>query len=152
MKKLAISLVVVLAACTTSRVATPSSSSSGSQTGAGSAEGAVNAYMAAMKARDLQAMSAVWGTARGSVRETMSRDQIEKSGTIVMGLMCPDEFKVTGNIDADAGKRQVRGQMKRGQKSVDLTFIAVKGPKDRWYVEDVPLGGDLPQRLQQFCR
>ena len=108
--------------------------------------------MAAMKTRDLQAMSAVWGTARGSVRETMPREQMEKSGTIVMGLLCPEEFRVLGNVEGDGGRRQIRGQMKRAQRTIDLTLIAVEGPRKRWYVEDVPLNGDLPQRLQAFCR
>jgi hypothetical protein len=147
MKKLVIALAVVLAACS-SRGGGPS----GSQTGAASPEAAVNAYMAAMKSRDLQAMSAVWGTARGSVRETMPRDQMEKSGTIVMGLMCPDEFRVLNNVAGDGGRRQLRGQMKRGERTIDVTFITVQGPASRWYVEDVPLNGDLPQRLQAFCR
>ena len=148
MKSLAIALVLVLAGCSSRGGSGPS----GSQTGASSAEGAVNAYMAAMKARDLQAMSAVWGSARGSVRETMSRDQMEKNGTIVMGLMCPDEFRVTSNVAGDGGRRELRGQMKRGQRTIDLTFVAIEGPGKRWYVEDVPLNGDLPQRLQAFCR
>jgi hypothetical protein len=108
--------------------------------------------MAAMKARDLQAMSAVWGSARGSVRETMSRDQMEKSGTIVMGLLCPEGFRVLGSSAGDAGRRVIRGQMTRGQRTIDVTFVTVQGPASRWYVEDVPLNGDLPQRLQSFCR
>jgi hypothetical protein len=108
--------------------------------------------MASMKARDLQAMSAVWGTARGSVRETMPRDQMERSGTIVMGLLCPDEFRVLGSSPGDAGRRMIRGQMTRGERAIDLTFVTIQGPASRWYVEDVPLNGDLPQRLQAFCR
>jgi hypothetical protein len=147
-KKLAIAFAVVVVAACSSR----GGGSSGSQTGATSPEAAVNAYMAAMKARDLQAMSAVWGSSRGSVRETMQREQMEKSGTIVMGLMCPDDFKVMGNVAHDDGRRQIRGQMKRGMQSIDLTFVTVQGPGGRWYVEDVPLNGDLPQRLQAFCR
>jgi len=42
--------------------------------------------------------------------------------------------------------------MKRGTRTIDLTFITIQGPGSRWYVEDVPLNGDLPQRLQGFCR
>jgi hypothetical protein len=108
--------------------------------------------MAAMKAKDLQAMSAVWGTSRGSVRETMDRGTMEKSGTIVMGLLCPEDFRVTGQVTADAGRRNLRGQMKRGTRTFDLNFLVVQGPENRWYVEDVPFPGDTPQRLQAFCR
>jgi hypothetical protein len=83
----------------------------------------------------------------------MSRDQMEKSGTIVMGLMCPEEFRVLSNNAGDGGRRELRGQMKRGPRTIDVTFITIQGPpNNRWYVEDVPLNGDLPQRLQAFCR
>jgi hypothetical protein len=147
MKKLAYSLLIIAAACS-SRGGGPT----GSETGATSPEAAVNAYMAAMKARDLQAMSAVWGSARGSVRETMSRENMERSGTIVMGLLCPEDFRITSNTVGDEGRRHIRGQMQRGTRSIEVSFITIRGPDSRWYVEDVPLQGDLPQRLQAFCR
>ena len=139
-------LVAVVAAC--HNVAT----SSGSMTGATSAEGAVNAFLAAAKARDLQAFSAVWGSSKGSVRTTMDRTAMEQRGMIIMGLLCPDEYHVTGWTAGTGSQRNVRAQLKRGAKTIDVDLVTVPGPAKRWYVEDVPLGGDLPQRLQAFCR
>jgi hypothetical protein len=149
-KRLGTVLLVVLlgnlAACHNS------GSASGSVTGATSAEGAVNAFLAAAKARDLQALSAVWGTARGSVRETMDRTSMETRGTIIMGLLCPDESHVTGWSAGTGAQRNVRAQMKRGTKVIDVEFVTIPGPAKRWYVQDFPVNGDLPQRLQAFCR
>lgn len=147
MKKLVLALVIATAAC-----ASRGSAPNGMATGASSAEGAVNAYIAASKARDLQALSAVWGTSKGSVRETMERAEFESRGTIVMALLCPDEHRVTSQLTGQGGRRTLRVQLQRRGRSMDVSFITVQGPRDRWYVEDIPLRGDLPQQLQNFCR
>jgi hypothetical protein len=159
MKKI-IALSVLVAACSSSPTPSgvsstapaPRTAPSGSMTGAASAEAAVKAYLDASKARDLQAMSAVWGTTTGSVRETMDRQSMEQRGTIVMGLLCPESYEITSSGTGQGGRRNYRVALKRGTKAVDVSMITVKGPQNRWYVEDFPLDGDLPQRLQQLCR
>ena len=46
--------------------------------GAATPAAAVDAFLAAAKAEDLQAMSAVWGTPTGSVRDQIPRDELDK--------------------------------------------------------------------------
>jgi hypothetical protein len=157
MKKLAVMLVVLLSACssssTPSGMGSPSPRTAGSSmTGASSADAAVKAYLDASKARDLQALSAVWGSSSGSIRETEDRKLVEERGMIVMGLLCLDSYDITGSSSGQGGRRNFRVALKRGTRSVDVDFITIRGPSDRWYVEDFPLNGDLPQRLQQMCR
>jgi hypothetical protein len=146
-KKLMLVVVAATVACH-GRGAAPN----GMTTGASSAEGAVNAYIAASKARDLQALSAVWGTSKGSVRETLDRAEFESRGTIVMALICPDEHRITNQLTGQGGRRTLRVQFQRGGRTIDVSFVTVPGPADRWYVEDIPMRGDLPQQLQSFCR
>ena len=157
MKKLTMLMALALAACGGgggSARPTASVAPSGAQTGAGSAEGAVTLYIDALKARDIQALSAVWGSSSGSVRNTMDRAELEKRGMTLMGLFCPESYKVTGQTAGLEGRRNVQVQMSRATRVVDVVFVTVTAADKRWYVEDIPMprGGDLPQRLQYFCR
>jgi hypothetical protein len=145
-KRLSTALLVLLAGCHNGGTAP------GAMTGAASAEAAVNAFLAAAKARDLQALSAVWGSNKGSVRTTQDRPAWEKNGTILMGLLCPEDSHVTGWTAGTGAQRNVRAQLRRGTKTIEVEFITTPGPQKRWFVEDMPLSGDLPQRLQAFCR
>jgi len=124
----------------------------GMMTGGSSPEDAVNAYIAAVKARDLQAMSAIWGTERGPARETMERVQMERSETIVMGLFCTDEEARVTRKASGTGTRQILTvELKRKSATVSTNFTTIPGPRNRWYVEDVDLGSDKPKRMQALC-
>jgi hypothetical protein len=146
-KKLTTVLLVVLTACHNG-----TSAPSGLPTGGATPEAALNAYMAAVKARDLQAMSAAWGSAKGPARETMERVQMEKSETIVMGLFCDEEFRILRKNAGDGGREILNVELKRGTKMMTVNFTTIPGPAKRWYVEDVDLKSDIPQRLQNMCR
>jgi hypothetical protein len=119
---------------------------SGSVTGATSPERAVDAFIAAAKAQDLQALGGVWGTARGAARETMARDELEKRELILIRLLCQDRASVTGSTPGPDGRRLLTLDMSRGGRTVPVTFTAVRGPQERWYVEDVEVA-----RLQDLC-
>ncbi|MGH7621426.1 MAG: hypothetical protein ACREMU_03720, partial [Gemmatimonadaceae bacterium] len=55
-----------------------SGSSHGQLTGAAAPRLAVEQFMAAARAQDLQAFSAIWGSEKGSARDIVPRDQLEK--------------------------------------------------------------------------
>ncbi|HKS07024.1 MAG TPA: hypothetical protein VJR92_11975 [Gemmatimonadaceae bacterium] len=141
MKRFATVLLISVAACHRGTAPT------GSGTGAGSPEAAVNAFIAAAKAQDIQAMSTVWGTARGPVRATMPRDEMDQRLIIMMQLMCQEDARVVGKSPAPEGKQFVRVELKRGATAVQLNFTTVEGPSSRWYVFDFD-----NSRLQTFCR
>lgn len=140
MKKLSTVLLVLLAACHRGGVA-------GSATGASSPEGAVNAFLAAAKAQDLQAMSVVWGTTDGPVRATMPRDELDKREIIMIRLLCQADGRVVGKSPGPSGHQLVRVELKRATAAVEVNFTTVQGPRSRWYVLDFE-----NSRLQALCR
>lgn len=107
----------------------------------------MNAFISAAKAQDIQAMSTVWGTARGPVRATMARDELDRRLIIMMRLLCHDDARVVGKSPAPEDKQFVRVELKRGPNALELNFTTVEGPSSRWYVNDFD-----NTRLQAFCR
>jgi hypothetical protein len=114
--------------------------------GASSPEAAVNAFMTAAKAQDLQAMSEVWGTSRGSVRETMERTEMERRQLVLISLLCQEGSQLLGSTPGTDGRRLLRVEMTRSNRTVPVIFTTVRGPGDRWFVEDLEV-----LRLQELC-
>lgn len=114
--------------------------------GAASPERAVDAFLAAAKAQDLQALGGVWGTARGPARETMPREELERRELILIRLLCQDRAQVTSSSAGTDGRRVLRLDMTRGTRTVPVTFTTIQGPEQRWYVEDVEV-----VKLQELC-
>jgi hypothetical protein len=115
-------------------------------TGASSPEGAVDAFIKAAAAQDLQAMGAVWGTARGAARETIERSELERRELIMIRLLCQEEFRVVSAAPGVDGRRALRLDMTRAGRTVPVTFTTIQGPGARWYVEDVEVA-----KLQELC-
>lgn len=140
MKRLTAVVVLLLAACR----ATPS----GLMTGASTPEAAVTAFIGAAKAQDLQAVTAVWGTNKGSVRETMPRGDMERRATIIVRLLCQDEFRIVRSEQGIDDTQVVVVDLLRRGARLPRRFTTVKGPSERWYVEGFP----VDDAIQQFCR
>lgn len=140
MKGLTLVLVVLLAAC--------SGAATGSMTGESTPEAATTAFINAAKAQDLQAMTAVWGTSRGSVRETRSRSENERLAIIVAQLLCQDQFRIVGKAPGVDGRQLVRVELQKGASTLPRRVTTVQGPGQRWYVEDF----EMDASIQQFCR
>ncbi|MEO6445639.1 MAG: hypothetical protein ABIZ91_11715 [Gemmatimonadaceae bacterium] len=105
-------------------------------TGAPAPRLAVEQFMAAVKAQDLQAMSVVWGTAKGPARDQLERTELEKREIIMQGCYDHDRYRIIDEGPAPDGERVVRVEVTRGTKSAIPSFAVVKGPSDRWYVRD----------------
>lgn len=133
---------------TTSGGSTTSPSTAANATGASSARGAVDAFMAAVKAQDLQLMSTLWGTAKGPAREQMERDELEKRLVIMHCYMQHDNWSFAeDNARLQAGGRQEFAvELRKKGLRAKTTFTTVRGPMDRWYVEIVDV-----QPLRDFC-
>lgn len=108
---------------------------------------AVELFLGAVKAQDLQAMSTVWGTAKGPARDQMERTELEKREIIMQGCYDHDKFRILDESPADDGKRQFRVEITKGDVTATPRFTTVKGPSDRWYVEDADI-----QAVRQLCR
>lgn len=147
MRKL-ICLVVLLAACRSAQPAPVATTPAGpgSATGAATARGAVLAFLGSVRAEDLQAMSAVWGTTNGPARDALPRPELEKRELIMMCYFRHDSARILGEAPGTGGKSVFSVELKRGGLTGSTNFYVVPGPEHRWYVESADLNP-----LRRFC-
>ena len=138
MKKVAIALLV-FAAC---RPVAP-----GSMTGAPTPAAAVEGFLAAVRAQDIQAMSVVWGTTRGPARDQMDRAELEKRELVLMCFFDHERFRLLGETPGLQGGRQFRVELTKGPYTRVTNFYTVQGPSDRWYVENADI-----DPVKDLCR
>ena len=82
---------------TTSPVgAAPEPARSSNVTGGSSPRSAVEAFLTAVKAQDIQGMSVIFGTSRGPSRDNMSREELEKRLVILQCYFDADKFRILG--------------------------------------------------------
>lgn len=135
--------LLFLAACTS---ATQTFPNNGQLTGAASAQLAVDQFLVAVRNRDLQAMSTVFGTTNGPARETMDRTELEKREIILACYFNNDSYRVLGEQSGQAGHREIRVELKRGVQTRQTTFYAIQGPGGRWYVDNMDIAA-----VRDFC-
>ncbi len=141
--------LVVLAGCGGSKPpanTAPTTAGGASLTGAAGPRAAVEQFMAAVKAQDLQAMSVVWGTSKGPARDQLERDDLEKREIIMQGCYDHDSFKILDEGPAPDGERVVRVEVTRGKRTATPSFMVIKGPSNRWYVRDAGITA-----MKEFC-
>jgi hypothetical protein len=119
----------------------------GAMTGAPAPRLAVEQFLSAVKAQDLQAMSVVWGTEKGPARDQMERTELEKREIVMQGCYAHDRFRILDESPSTEGRRLVRVQITRGNRTKTPNFTTVKGPSDRWYVLDADFNA-----MREFCR
>jgi hypothetical protein len=145
MKKLLLAFAVAGAVACHS--APPSTSPSvDNRPGASTSIGAVDRFFAAVHAQDLQAMSLVWGTSKGSARDNMDRSQLEKREVILQCYFNYDTFRVTGESPTSETRRVVRVELQRDGKTRTPVIYTVLGPGGRWYVENLDIAA-----VKDFC-
>jgi hypothetical protein len=110
---------------------------------------AIDSFLGAVKAQDLQAMSAVWGNAKGLARDQMKRDELEKRLVIMQCLLQHDRYAVAPERArlAVGGRQEHQIDLTRGTLTARTKFVTLLGSDGRWLVEDIDL---LP--LKEFCR
>jgi len=143
--KRTILLLLTVAACrsastpspsTTSSPSPGSSASSANLPGAAAPRQAVERFLGAAKSQDLQEMSIAWGTSKGPARDQFERAELEKRLIVMQGCYDSDKHQVVDEQPGDNGKRVLRVEITRGAVTKTPRFTTVKGPSDRWYVED----------------
>jgi hypothetical protein len=119
----------------------------GQLTGGATPRLAVDAFMHAIHAKDLQAMGAVFGTDRGPARETMDRTELEKREIILACYFAHDNYRILGEDQGKEGHRDVRVELTRSPNLTrQSTFFTVKGPGDRLYVDNMDIAS-----VRDFC-
>ncbi len=135
--------LLFLAACST---ATQTVANNGQLTGAATPALAVDQFLTAVRNRDLQAMSTVFGTNKGPARETMDRTELEKREIILACYFNNDSYRTLGEQSGQSGHREIRVELKRGALTRQSTFYAIKGPADRWYIDNMDIAA-----VRDFC-
>jgi hypothetical protein len=107
--------------------------------GAASPREAVQSFLAAVKSQDLQAMSVIWGTPKGPARDQVDRAQLERRELIMQCYLTHDKFDIQSDARSDNDTHKLGVSLTKGNLTREATFTTVRGPADRWYVQDVPL-------------
>ncbi len=120
----------------------------GDATGAGSSEGAVQQFLFAAKAQDLQAMSAVWGDEQSPVRDRADRTEMERRLLIMTCHLRHDESRIGPPTPGAGGIVTYSVELKQGERSATPLFTTVRNTASgRWFVKEFDL-----EAVRQFCR
>lgn len=104
--------------------------------GAAAPRQAVERFLTAAKAQDLQELSIAWGTAKGPARDQFERTELEKRLIVMQGCYDAEKHRIMDEQPGDNGRRLFRVELTKGTVTKTPRFTTVKGPSDRWYVED----------------
>ena len=104
--------------------------------GAAAPRQAVERFLAAAKSQDLQELGIAWGTSKGPAAAQFERTELEKRLIVMQGCYDTDKHRIIDDLPAENGKRVLRVELTKGTVTKTPRFTTVKGPSDRWYVED----------------
>jgi hypothetical protein len=107
---------------------------------------AVEQFLAAVKAQDLQARSVVVGTSHGPARDNMDREQLEKRLVILQCFFNHDAARVYGETPGESGHRVFIAELTRGRQTRTPHFYTVQGPGGRWFVDNMEIVA-----VRDFC-
>ncbi len=148
MKRLKVNMIaagvsIAIAACSSGG---GGGGSHGQLTGAAAPRLAVEQFLAAARAQDLQAFSAIWGSERGAARDVVDRAQLEKRELTMMCYLTHDRYEIGGDVMPKPGEHDYTVDITRGSQTRETKITAVQGPSERWYILDVQLAP-----LQDLC-
>jgi hypothetical protein len=111
----------------------------GGEPGAPSPRVAVERFLAAVRAQDLQAMSMVWGTKSGPARDNIQREQLEKREVIMTQCLANDSASFVDDSPGLGGDHLVRFVLYRGPVTRSTAFTTQSDGSARWYVKEIDL-------------
>ena len=154
-----LALLVLLAACAPKVTTTtgtgaiqPSSPAvepqrSSNVTGASTARSAVELFLDAVRAQDLQAMSVIFGTNKGPSRDNMNRDELEKRLVILQCYFNHEKYRLLTEYPGDDNHRVIEVELSKQGNLRTPNFYVVPGPANRWYIDNMEIAAD-----RDFCR
>lgn len=140
MKKI-LALLIFAGACASGARTGPGNALTGSP----AARLAVEQFLNAVKAQDIQAMSSIFGTSSGPSRDQIDRVELEKRMVIMQCFFNHDKFRITGE-GLQAGKRVFQLELTLGTRTRQTSAQVVEGPSQRWYVESLDIAA-----VRDFC-
>lgn len=129
-------LVLAAVACRSASPPPSGSAAASNLPGAAGPRQAVERFLGAANNQDLQEMAIAWGTAKGPARDQFERTELEKRLIVMQTCYDTDKHRIVDEVPADNGKRILRVELTKGAVTKTPRFTTVKGPSDRWYVED----------------
>ncbi|MDP1891009.1 MAG: hypothetical protein Q8K55_08970 [Gemmatimonadaceae bacterium] len=141
MKRVALLLLPFAAACA-------SLPGGGADTGAESPNAAIQQFLAATRRKDLTAMASVWGTEKGPASKNMSQQELERRELIMIQCLPHDQATLGAPAPSEAGRLRIPVDLTLLALKAKPVFTVVRGPKDRWYVENFEID---QLRDQGFC-
>lgn len=90
--------------------------------------------MASAKSQDLQAMSLVWGSTEGPIRDTRAREEVEQREAILMCYLKHDSYRIVSEAPGASSERVLGVELQFRDLTRLTDFTVGKGPSDRWYV------------------
>ena len=142
MRKLMLGLLLTAACSTTTTVQAPVTPPPNSP------RPALDAFLAAARTQDLQAMSAAWGDKDGAVRDSkrLGQDEVERRELIMMCYFKHDRYRVLGEQAAPGGERVMRVELTKGTLSRSTNFY-MTSDGNRWFVRTADL-----EPLNDICK
>lgn len=120
----------------------------GPEAGAASPQEAVVQFLDAARAKDMQAMSAVWGNAEQPTREFLERRELEQRLLVMMCVLRHDESRIGVPQPGEAGRQIYPVELKQGTRQGTVPFTTVRNTKTgRWFVEEFD-----PRPVREFCQ
>ncbi len=148
MKKLI--LLVALAACHHSAAVSsspaPRPAAGGNQIGAVDASAAVNGFLKAAKAQDIQGMSSLFGGPNGLLREIDTQANVEKRLLTMICYLKYDSYKIAREKASTGGTRLLTVDITLGTSTLTSDFTTVPNANGRWFVQQFDL-----QPLEKHC-
>ncbi len=128
-------LLVLASACTTRTIEVPAPVPVSAPPVAAGPRPALDAFLSAIRAQDLQALATAWGDKSGPVRDTkvFSREEMEQRELILIRCFKHDRARVLNESPAADNERVFQVELVRGTLTRVADFFTTKGP-DRWYV------------------
>lgn len=119
----------------------------GPEPGAAASSVAVQQFLDAAKAGDLQAMSAVFGNDVSPLRDREGRAQVEQRMLIMACHLKHDQARVGPATPGPNGRVQHRVELTQGTKQASPSFVTVRNTRTgRWFVEEFEIAA-----LYTFC-
>ena len=134
MKKLLMGLLLAGACTTRSTVLPPESPATVGP------RPALEAFLGAIRAQDLQALSGAWGDKDGPIRENtkVTRAELEQRELILVRCFAHDSHTVLSDAMAAQGERVMQVELVRGTIRRTTNFFLAKGA-DRWFVRSADM-------------
>jgi hypothetical protein len=134
----AIMALAALAAC---KSASGHGDAGVTEPGAPTPRAAVERFLNAVRAQDLQAMSMVWGTKSGPARDNIQREQLEKREVIMTQCLANDSASFADESPGLGGDHLVHFILYRGPVTRSTAFTTQSDGSARWYVKEIDLKG-----------